>query len=118
MTTLQKALLGATLTAAIGTGIYEARRSADSREQARALRLQHESLAQQNRLLTEDRDQASNRLAAVRADRSQVQASLLELARLRAEVGTRARSGHPAKSLGADLPCKHLLLIPCVAGTA
>jgi len=86
MTTLQKALLGATLTAAIGTGIYEARRSADFREQARALRLQHESLAQQNRLLTEDRDQASNRLAAVQADRSQVQASLLELARLRAEV--------------------------------
>jgi RNA polymerase sigma factor (sigma-70 family) len=86
MTTLQKALLAATLTAAIGTGIYEARRSASFQQQAQALRLQQDSLAQQNRVFMEQRDQASNRLAAVQADMSQAQASLSEVARLRDEV--------------------------------
>jgi hypothetical protein len=86
MTTLQKALLVATLTVAIGTGIHEACRSTSFQEQAQALRLQQESLAEQNRQLAEDRDEASNRLAAAQADISQIQSSLLEVARLRAEV--------------------------------
>jgi RNA polymerase sigma factor (sigma-70 family) len=86
MTTLQKALIVAPLAVAIGTGIYEARRSAIFQQQAQALRLQQDSLAQQNRLLTEDRDAASNNLAAVQAGRSQAQSNLMELARLRAEV--------------------------------
>jgi RNA polymerase sigma factor (sigma-70 family) len=86
MTTLQKALLVTTLTLAIGTGIYEARRSAYFQEQAQAMRLWQDSLAQQNRLLAEERDEASNRLAAAEANMSQTQGSLLEVSRLRAEV--------------------------------
>jgi hypothetical protein len=43
-------------------------------------------LAQQNHLLLEDRDQASNKLAAVQANMRQAQDNLSELVRLRAEV--------------------------------
>jgi RNA polymerase sigma factor (sigma-70 family) len=83
MTTLQKTLLGATLTVAIGTGIYEAGRSAHFQQRAQALQ---DSLAQQNRLLAEERDEASNRLAAAQGDISRMQGGLSEVARLRAEV--------------------------------
>jgi hypothetical protein len=86
MTTIQKVLVAATLTAALGTGLYEARRSASFQAQAEALRLQQDTLAQQNRLLIEDRDQASNKLAAVKDNMRQAQDNLAELVRLRAEV--------------------------------
>jgi hypothetical protein len=78
MTTLQKALLATTLAAALGTGIYQAHRASHLQEQALALRMQDDSLARQ---LQEERDEASNKLAA-----AQQQGGLAELVKLRTQV--------------------------------
>jgi len=47
MTTLQKTIIGATLAAAVGTGIYEARQASNARAEAEALRQQQAPLAEQ-----------------------------------------------------------------------
>jgi RNA polymerase sigma factor (sigma-70 family) len=84
MTTLQKALLATTLAAAVGTGIYEARRASHLQEQTIALRLQEDALAAQ---LQQERDAASNQLAAARQQSGRSKSDLSELLKLRAEVG-------------------------------
>jgi RNA polymerase sigma factor (sigma-70 family) len=83
MTTLQKALIATTLAAAVGTGIYEGRRASHLQEQAQMLQLQHDSLAQQ---MQEERDAASNKLAALQRQPGPAHGDLSELLKLRAEV--------------------------------
>ena len=58
MTTLQKTIIGATLAAAVGAGIYEARQNSKLRDQ-------NESLQQQTAQLKTESESLSNRLAAV-----------------------------------------------------
>jgi RNA polymerase sigma factor (sigma-70 family) len=62
MTTLQKVLITATITAAVGTAIYEARQTSALRAQVRTLQQQQGSLAGQNEQLQRDRDDALKRL--------------------------------------------------------
>jgi RNA polymerase sigma factor (sigma-70 family) len=81
MTTLQKTLAGATLVAAVGAGIYEARKASTYRNQVSALEQQQIALTEQ---LTRDRDEATRQLAVAR------DSNIAELARLRGEV-TRLR---------------------------
>ena len=69
MTTLQKTLIAGALTAAVGTGIYEARQAATFRTQVEALRQQQAPLTEQIAQLTRARDDASRQLAAVPAKR-------------------------------------------------
>jgi RNA polymerase sigma factor (sigma-70 family) len=83
MTTLQKALLATALAAAVGTGFYEAHRASNLQPQTQALQLQHDSLARQ---LQEERDQASNELAAAQQQGAQSQGDSSELVKLRAQV--------------------------------
>ena len=84
MTTLQKAIIGVTLAAAVGAGIYEARQNSKLRDQ-------NESLQQQTAQLKTERESLSNQLA--RAGRSPAVSSerLRELLRLRGEVGVLRR---------------------------
>jgi DNA-binding protein Fis len=84
MTTLQKALITTALAAAVGTGIYQAHRAALLQGQADALRLRNDSLSLQ---LQQERDAASNRLAAAQLESSQPRGDLSELLKLRAQVG-------------------------------
>jgi len=63
MTTLQKTIIGATLAAAVGTGIYEARQASRLREQVQTLQQQQAPLAEQIQQLTREREDASNKLA-------------------------------------------------------
>jgi RNA polymerase sigma factor (sigma-70 family) len=98
MTTLQKTIIGATLAAAVGTGIYEARRSSVSRSQLQTLQQQQEPLKEQIDQLTRDRDSAASRLAALqndlgrlRGDNERLRRDAAELPRLRGEV-TRLRA--------------------------
>jgi hypothetical protein len=86
MTTLQKILISATIIAATGAGIYEAR-------QARALRGEINHLLENQAPLTAaieklrgERDDISNRLSLSRAQLEQFQHDRSDLARLRAEV--------------------------------
>src|SRR5207245_11616642 len=62
MTTLQKTIIGATLVAAVSTGIYEARQVSRLRDQVQMLQRQRADQIQQ---LRSDRANASARLAAL-----------------------------------------------------
>lgn len=84
MTTLQKALIAATLVAAVGTGIYEARQASRLRSQVQTLR------AQQAEQLMREREEAASELAGLRAENEQLKRNAAELLKLRAET-TRLR---------------------------
>lgn len=64
MTTLQKTLVGITLVAAIGTGIYEAHQASQLRGQIQTLQEQQAPLAEQIAQLQRERDDAMSRLAS------------------------------------------------------
>jgi len=61
MTTLQKTIIGATLAAAVGTGIYEARQASNLRSQNQLLQQQQAPLTEQIQQLTRERDDASSK---------------------------------------------------------
>jgi RNA polymerase sigma factor (sigma-70 family) len=86
MTTLQKALIAATLAVGGGTGIYEACQAWRLREQVQTLRQQQAPLTDQIAQLRSDNEGLSNQL--VRANKSPSLSSdrLRELLRLRGEV--------------------------------
>jgi hypothetical protein len=104
MTTLQKTIIGAALTAAVGTGILEAHKVSQLRDQIQTIQQQQVPLAEQIWQLRLERDDATNRLAGLRAEIAQLESSAnrLELLELRGEV-TRLRSDSQAlASLKAD----------------
>jgi hypothetical protein len=90
MTTFQKTLISATIAAAVGTGIYEARRAAQLQNQAQALQQQQDALSEQNRQLLQERDEAASKLTAGQQKADNPPGNTSELLRLRAEV-TRLR---------------------------
>ncbi len=89
MTTLQKTVIGATLAAAIGTGIYEARQAAQLREQNQTLQHQLVPLAEQVQQLQHERDNATNRLVSLLAENKQLKShsNENEFLKLRGEIG-------------------------------
>ena len=93
MTTLQKTLVAATVTASVavfaGAGIYEARQVAQLREQNQTLQQQQQApLDEQIQQLRLERDDATNRLAGLRADNARLKSNPneMELLKLRGEV--------------------------------
>ena len=88
MTTLQKTLIAATLTAAIGTGIYEARQNTQLRDRVQTLQQQQAPLAEQVRQLQHERGDATNRLVALEAENERLKSNSNEneLLKLRGEV--------------------------------
>jgi RNA polymerase sigma factor (sigma-70 family) len=104
MTMLQKTIIGAVLTAAVGTGILEAHKVSQLQNQVQALQQQQAPLAEQIQRLQRERDEVTNRMAGLLAENAQLQSSSnkMELLELRAEV-TRLRSDSQAlASLKAD----------------
>ena len=103
MTTIQKTLIAATITVAIGTGIYEARQVARLRDQVHALQQQQAPLIGQIKQMRRQRDDASGKLAALQQENERLRRDTTELARLRGEV---ARLRNDAQELaqlkGAD----------------
>ncbi len=92
MTTLQKTFIAAALTAAVGTGIFEAQQASNLREQNQLLRQQQTTQAGQLQQLGESLADATNRLTTLIAENEQLKANPnnIELLKLRAEV-TRLR---------------------------
>jgi RNA polymerase sigma factor (sigma-70 family) len=88
MTTLQKTFIAAALTAAIGTGIYEAHQNSQLQNQVQMLQQQQVPLAEQIQQLQQERDDATNQLAALEAENERLQSSqnTTELLKLRGEV--------------------------------
>ncbi len=93
MTTLQKAIIGTVLVAAVGTGIYEARQASQLRDQVQTLQRQQAPLVEQNRQLQKELADATNQLAAMLAENEQLKSNSNEneLLKLRGEV-TRLRA--------------------------
>ncbi|MBI3851608.1 MAG: sigma-70 family RNA polymerase sigma factor [Verrucomicrobia bacterium] len=91
MTTLQKTIIAATLTAAIGTGIYEARRASSSQNQVQTFQKQQASPLEQIEQLTRKRDDVTRKLAALRNENERLNRNTAELLKLRGEV-TRLKS--------------------------
>lgn len=85
MTTLQKALIAATI-AAVGTGIYEGRQVSSLRTQVQTLQQQQMPLAEQIRELQRARDEATNRLAMSQQENAQLKQNTAELLKLRGEM--------------------------------
>lgn len=91
MTTLQKTVITAALAAAVGTGIYEARRVSNSQKQVQTLLQQQASSAEQIEQLQRERDDATNRLAMLADELARVKSNNAELLKLRGEVGVLRR---------------------------
>jgi RNA polymerase sigma factor (sigma-70 family) len=89
MTTLQKALVGAALAAAVGTGLYEAQRASALQEQIQTLRQQLAPAGQS--------DDASRQLAALQAQIDKLRRDAADVARLRGEV-VRLRENAPSSN--------------------
>ena len=88
MTTIQKAIIGATLAAAVGAGIFEARQASQLSKQNQALQQQQASLAGQIRRLQQERDNMMDQLSALQAENLQLNSNSneTELLKLRGEV--------------------------------
>jgi hypothetical protein len=86
MTIMQKTLVTAVLAAAVGTGIYEARQASQYQEQALAAQRQQDALAQQNLQLQNERDDATNQIAALKSEAAKFRSSTSEIVKLRREV--------------------------------
>ncbi len=95
MTMMQKALITTALAAAVGTGIYEARQASRFQEEALAAQRQQEALTQQNLQLQNERDDATNQLANLRAEATRFRSDSSEVVKLRREV-TRLRDASKA----------------------
>ncbi len=81
MTTLQKTLVTATIIALAAGGIYEARQASNARAEAQTLLQQQAPLNEQIQAMRDQRDDATQQLAALRASQPR------DLLRLRNEVG-------------------------------
>jgi RNA polymerase sigma factor (sigma-70 family) len=89
MTTLQKTLFIAALTAAVGTGIYEAHQSSQLRDQVQTLQQEQAPLNNQLAQLQRERDDATNRLAGLADELAAAKKNQnpSEVLKLRGEVG-------------------------------
>ena len=101
MTTLQKTLMPAAFAVVAGAGIYEARQALQLREQNQALQQQQTPLAGQLQQLRRERDDATNRLAALTDELARVKKNPSEVLKLRGEMGALRQEKAAADSQSA-----------------
>jgi RNA polymerase sigma factor (sigma-70 family) len=102
MTTIQKALVTATVAVLAGAGIYEARQASQLRDQVRTLQQLQAPLAEQVQQLTKDHEDAARQLTALRDDNERLNRNTAELLRLRGEVGLLKREQSQASQKQLD----------------
>jgi len=90
MTTIQKTIIGATLVAVVGAGIYQATQVSRLKQENQSLKQQQTPLAEQIQQLQRERDEASNNLVAARLELAQAKpaSNTSEVLKLRGQVGT------------------------------
>ncbi|HTL59408.1 MAG TPA: sigma-70 family RNA polymerase sigma factor [Candidatus Limnocylindrales bacterium] len=86
MTTLQKTILIATVTAAIGISLYETRQSLSAHAETKALRQGQVPLVEQIQQLQNERDEIARQLASLREANERSNQNTGELLRLRGQV--------------------------------
>lgn len=87
MTTLQKAIIAATITCLAGAGVYEAQQVVLLQSQVASLQQQTPLLAQVRKIQSE-RDEATKQIAAFTHELAVAQQDRLELSALREEVNS------------------------------
>lgn len=102
MTTLQKTVIIATLAAAVGAGVYEARQASKLRDENQALQQERAPLAEQLQQLQRGYGEATNRFASLRDDNERLNRNTAELLKLRGEVGTLKRQFTEATKIQAQ----------------
>jgi hypothetical protein len=88
MTAMQKSIVAAALTVAVGTGVFAVHQGAQMREQIQALEQQRAPLAEQIQQLEQERNDATNQLAASKEENARLKSgqNVTELMKLRGEV--------------------------------
>jgi hypothetical protein len=86
LTTTQKIVLATAVSAAVGTGIYEAQHAAHLKAQVLALEKQQSPLVDQAQELRQERDDALAKLAASRQETDLVRRQMADVPKLRAQV--------------------------------
>lgn len=86
MTTLHKAMLGATLALAVGTNLCQERHNAKLRDRLQAAQQQCAQLTEQARQLTQEREATFQSVEALRAETERGSREAAEESRLRGEV--------------------------------
>jgi len=104
MTTLQKVFIGATLAAAVGTGIYEALQAATLRSQVQMFQQRQKPLTEQIQQLTREREDTKRQLAALRDENERLNRNTAELLKLRGEVGRLRTEAQESTRLKATAP--------------
>ena len=92
MTTLQKNIIGATLAAAVGMGVYEA-------HQASRVRRENQNLISQQETLADERDKALGAATGKDSELQRLQKNENELLRLRGEIGMLRRQSEDLEKL-------------------
>ena len=87
MTTLQKAIVTATVAVLAGAGIYEARQASITRNQLQAFQQGQIVPSDDIQKLTRERDDAAGKLLAAREENKRLTRDTAELLKLRGEVG-------------------------------
>jgi len=98
MTTLQKTVITTAIAVALGTGIYQARQSANARAEVQRLRQQSLPSTQQIQQLQHERDEIARQLASLREENEKLKTNADEILRLRSEV-TRLRAQETGGSM-------------------
>lgn len=106
MTTLQKTIIGATLVAAVGAGIYEARQASNARAEVQALK---EHQAGQIQQLARERDAVLSAATANGDELERLRKNQNELLRLRSEIGLLRRQ---TNELGKLRPAAKATTVP------
>ena len=105
MTTLQKTLVIATLVAAVGVGIYEARQASTLRGQVQELRQQLSSPTAPTEQSSRERDDMAKQLTILTTDNERLKRDTSELLKLRGEVtALRRRQDELLNQLAARKP--------------
>ena len=99
MTTLQKTIVATTIALLAGVGVYEARQTAQLREQNQTLQQGQEPMVEQIQQLQSELDVATNRLAGLREDieRAKSNPNADALSKLRGEISVLRRQANQAE---------------------
>ncbi len=103
MTLIQKIAISTALVASVGAGIFEARQNSQLRAHYTALQQQQTPLAGQLQELQLERDEATNRLAAMAGEMAKHKSDNLELLRLRGLAGVARQAIGESERLRAQL---------------
>jgi RNA polymerase sigma factor (sigma-70 family) len=101
MTTVQKITAAAALAAVVGTGLYQARQASLLRNQVQNLLQQQAPLQEQIRLLSGQRDEATNKLRTAQEEINQLQKEVAEVPKLRGDIMRLSRDSRELAQLKA-----------------